>query len=221
MSFEQHPSAFAPTVRVPGPPSPQQPARNDAAAELTATPERTVARLRPHARRCVLPAISLIALATATPWLFGVLEVEWQRIALLIGGALALIVLCIMPFARWLNRVTTVTSHRLIVRRGVFTRDQRTVVYSRGASVQLKRGPLQRAFGSGTIILRTPYGGPTGEGGAIFVQDVPRAALVADAIEELIGERVSEAHELAARQARQRTGDAPLTAQASARPRWR
>ncbi|MGJ0202626.1 PH domain-containing protein [Leucobacter sp. gxy201] len=142
-------------------------------------PESVVLRIRRHGRVLVLPVVALIAIAGAAGYWVGSFAEGWKNLAAA-GGAVALaLVLGIAPVLAWSTRRITVTNRRVIFRHGVFVRHRAELPFSRVREVRTRRGPVQRVFGSGHIDLYVGSERTT-------MHDVPGAALVNDALQELV-----------------------------------
>src|SRR5690606_21130373 len=84
------------------------------------------------------------------------------------------------PILSWLTHRVTITTRRVIIRRGFFVHRRSEVPLSRVREVRSKRGPVQRLFGSGDIELLVGVDAP------VLLRDVPNVILVVDALQELI-----------------------------------
>ncbi|MBD3751913.1 MAG: PH domain-containing protein [Micrococcales bacterium] len=82
------------------------------------------------------------------------------------------LVLVFLPFLAWRAHVYTITTRRVIERSGLFVTRRRELAHVRGYSVQMRRGPLQRLAGSGTLILSNGVDAP------MRMTRVPQVALV-------------------------------------------
>lgn len=141
--------------------------------------ERVVARLRRHARVLILPAVLLIVVAGATTFTMGFTTETWQSLAIA-GSAVVLVLFgCLLPFLGWLTRRTTITTRRIILRSGVFTRVRQEVLHSRGYEVSVRQNWVQSAFGSGDVRLEVGHEKP------VVLRDLPRPHLVQSALHEL------------------------------------
>lgn len=164
------------------------PAASKAVAQPAGPAERVVARLRRHARVLILPVLLLMATAGAATYAVLVLPELWQRLA---AGAVALLVVlfgCLLPFLAWLTRRTTITTRRIIMRSGVFARERRELLHSRGYDVVVRRTWIQGTFGSGDVRINTGHEHP------FVIADVPNPFQVQAALHELM----EEAHTLVA-----------------------
>ncbi|PSL38767.1 PH (Pleckstrin Homology) domain-containing protein [Labedella gwakjiensis] len=158
----------------------EQHAQAGAAARAAGATEQVVARMHRNARVLFLPAVLFIALAGGVVYLLGVAEETWQLIGGLVTAGLLFLFGVLIPFLFWLTRSYTLTTKRLIVRHGLFTRTRREVLHSRGYAVTLKRGPFQTIAGSGTIIV------DSGNDRPLVLADVPGAVLVQSTLHELV-----------------------------------
>ena len=117
------------------------------------TPELRVARFRSHARRLVWPALVLIVVAAAVGFFYGNLPVGMENWMLLTAAAGLVFLLALLPFLSWWSHTWTITTRRVIERRGVLVARRRELSHVRGYSIQVRRGPIQRLWGTGTLVL--------------------------------------------------------------------
>lgn len=150
--------------------------------------EHVVARLRRHARVLVLPSLLLIAVSGAVGYAVPWLDEGWPRLAAVVVAALVVVLGCVIPYLSWLAARTTITTRRVIVRRGLFVRVRRELWHRRGYDVQVRRGWLQRIAGSGDVRLETGHDVP------VVLRDVPDPLRVQAALHELM----ASAHALGA-----------------------
>jgi membrane protein YdbS with pleckstrin-like domain len=143
-------------------------------------PEQVIVRLRRSGRHLVWPAIFFIALCFGTGYWWGRFEVSWLNTALPIVAAGLTVLLSLLPLIFWLNRVTIITTRRLIVTQGFLVRERTEFLLGRASDAVLRRKPLQLLTGSGDVIVHA------GSEGTMLLRDVPRAKLVHRAIAELI-----------------------------------
>lgn len=143
--------------------------------------ERVVARLRRHGRVLALPALLLVATVGATAYLVPALE-GWPQTATLIGAAILVVLGCALPYLAWLTTRTTITTRRVIVRRGLFVRVRRELWHRRGYDVQVSRSWMQGVIGSGDVRLETGHEVP------VVLRDVPGPLAVQAALHELMAE---------------------------------
>ncbi|WP_240423201.1 PH domain-containing protein [Leucobacter sp. wl10] len=161
-----------------------------------AQPEAAVLRFRRHGRRLVPPAIAMLAAAAAAGYWVGALPAVWMNLLAAAGAALLGLLLGVLPVLAWLAHRTTVTTRRVIVRRGLFVHRRSEVSLSRVREVRTRRGPLQRLRGSGDIELL--HGAES-----MRLEDVPGVQVVADALRELMERNYEHATRLQQRLAAQ------------------
>lgn len=149
-------------------------------AARPAASERVVARLRRHARVLILPAVLLVATAGATAYAIGVVAEWWQRLAVIGVALLVATTGCLVPFLAWLTHRTTITTRRVILRRGVISRVRQELLHSRGYDVVVRRTWSQRLFGSGDVRIDTGHEHP------VVLHDVPNPNVVQSALHELV-----------------------------------
>ncbi|UWF78615.1 PH domain-containing protein [Microbacterium neungamense] len=142
--------------------------------------ELLIARFRGHARRLTWSALLLIAVSGATGYLLGNLPAPFED-WMLLGAAGALVLFgVVLPFLIWLSRTYTVTTRRVIVRDGLGSRRRRELSHTRGYAIAVRRGPLQRMWGAGTITLSNGVDTP------LRLADVPSVSLVHEVLADQV-----------------------------------
>jgi membrane protein YdbS with pleckstrin-like domain len=136
------------------------------------TPELVVARVRHHARRLFWSALVLIAVAGALGYFAGNLPAPFADWMLFAAAASIVLLLVVLPFLSWLARTVTITTRRVIQRSGALGSRRRELTHLRGYTVQVRRGPLQRLWGAGTLVLADGVEAP------MRLRNIPDAALV-------------------------------------------
>jgi membrane protein YdbS with pleckstrin-like domain len=150
-------------------------------------PEHVVARLRRSARSLTGPVLVFLAICYGTGFAWNRLPAPWLNSALPIVSAVAIVCFCLVPLLLWMNRVTIVTTRRLITRRGFLVRESSEFVLGRGSTMTFRRGPLQLLAGSGDVIVHA------GAQGTMILRDVPHARLVHQAVSQLIEQSTAQA----------------------------
>lgn len=143
-------------------------------------PEEVVARLRSHPRATILPSLLLVALSGLVPFFAPQLPEGWPQWLLLGGAALLLAVGVLLPLLAWAGRSYTITTRRIVLRRGVLVRNRKELLHSRGSEVSLRAAGLQLLFRSGDVVI------DPGSGQSVVLVDVPHAELVQSALVELM-----------------------------------
>ncbi|MGV8896796.1 MAG: PH domain-containing protein [Rhodoglobus sp.] len=142
--------------------------------------ESVIVRLRPHSRALFWPTVLLVIVAGAVGYVAGLAAEQWQVIMVFAAAALLVIIGWFFPLCRWLSRRYTITTRRIVVRRGIFIRTKQELLHSRAHDVTLRRGALQSVFRSGDVILNA------GQHNPVVLRDVPSAALVQEVLHDLI-----------------------------------
>jgi membrane protein YdbS with pleckstrin-like domain len=145
-----------------------------------ATPELRVARFRPHARRLVWSALVLIGVAGAVGYFSGNLPAPFEDWMLFTAAAAVVLLLVVLPYASWASHVYTITTRRVIERAGLLAVRGRELSHVRGYAIQVRRGPVQRLWGAGTLVLSDGVDAP------LRLADVPSASLVHEVLVDQI-----------------------------------
>ncbi|MEV5538743.1 PH domain-containing protein [Saccharopolyspora shandongensis] len=126
---------------------------------LLGADEHVVVHKHPHWKMLIVPVLVLFvvvgggsylaALAAPTDWHVPV----WIGLAVL--GAVLVVWFTLAPLVRWRTTHFVVTTHRLMVREGVFTRSGIDIPMSRINSVRFRHGLLDRILGCGTLVVES------------------------------------------------------------------
>lgn len=143
-------------------------------------PEQIIARFRTHGRALVLPITVLLVLAPAAGYFIGWFEALWQNILVILGAALIFVFGVCAPLLSWLTTRATITTKRLIIRQGIFTRQRSEVPFTRVRTVSSTQSIFQRMFGSGNVYLEVSEGVP------MSMRDVPSVRIVTEALQQLL-----------------------------------
>lgn len=165
-------------------------------------PDLLVARFRGHARRLFWSALVLVAVAGATGYFYDNLPAPFENWMLLTAAAALVILFVVLPFIVWVSRVYTVTTRRVIVSTGLFTKSRRELSHARGYRISVRRGPLQRMWRCGTLILDDGVAAP------LVLVNVPNVMLV----HEVLVDQVEVSQILAHRDAQAAPVPPPLPA---------
>lgn len=146
--------------------------------------EQVVLHLRTHAKALIVPAVVLIVLGggagigaaamppTLQPW-------GWVAIAAVL--VVAFVPLVLVPFLRWRTTTYTVTTRRIITRRGILNQTGHDLPLIRINDVSYERSLADRIMGCGTLHIRT-----ASEQGPVVLPDVPEVEAVHVEITELL-----------------------------------
>lgn len=145
-------------------------------------PERVVARLRPHARRLVRPAVTVVLVTVAGGFGFGVFRAQLVLLNAVVAGLVLVLLVVggVVPLVRWMSQRYVVTTRRLVVVQGLGTRTRRELLHSRGYDVTVRRRGLQGVFRSGDVLVFP------GDDPALVLADVPHADLVVAVLHDLV-----------------------------------
>ena len=146
----------------------------------TPSEELLIARFRSHARRLFWSAVVLIATFGATGYFFGNLPEGFEDWMLLAAAGALVLFAVVLPFVIWYSRTTTVTTRRVIARQGLGARSRHEMSHARGYTIAVRRGPLQRLWGSGTNVLANGVVAP------LRLANVPIVTLVHETLADQI-----------------------------------
>lgn len=149
--------------------------------------EQVLVRIRRSGRRLVWPSILLIAICGATGYFWQRLPAPWMNRALPFVAAALVVLLCLLPLMTWANRVTLITTRRLIVKQGFVVRQRTEFVLGHGAQATVRRSALQLLAGGGDVIVHA------GAAGTMILRDVPRPKLVRRTVSDLIDTAIGTA----------------------------
>lgn len=142
--------------------------------------ERLIARFRSHARKLMWSALLLIGVCGATAYFYNNLPSPFENWMLLAAAAVLILVGVVLPYLVWSSRTYTVTTRRVIVRDGLGSRSRREFAHTRGYSIGVRRGLLQRLWGAGTITLTNGVDAP------LRLINVPHVNLVNEVLADQI-----------------------------------
>lgn len=145
-----------------------------------AAPERLVVKVHGSARRLTWSALVLIAVAGATGWFYDNLPAPLEDWMLLAVAGIVVLLLVVLPWLVWLSRSYVITTRRVIARSGLLTRRTREFAHARGYTISVRRGPIQRLFGAGTVVLSNGIDQP------LRLVDVPDAALLHETLADQV-----------------------------------
>lgn len=135
-------------------------------------PERRIVRLRGHARRLFWSVLVLIAVAAAAGYFYDNLPAPFENWMLMTAAAVVVFFLVLLPFLVWWAHTYTITTRRVIERRGILSRSAREVSHVHGYAITERRGILQRLWRTGSLTLDDGTGVP------MILRNIPRVALV-------------------------------------------
>ena len=127
---------------------------------MLARGEKVVFKAHSHWKNLVGPSLVLVLAGGAV--VLGLLVLvpdpqtqAWQRWAIGAVAGVLVLVFAVWPFLGWLASTDTLTTRRLISRRGVLSREGREIPIDRVQSVSYRRSVLDRMLGCGTLVVQT------------------------------------------------------------------
>jgi uncharacterized membrane protein YdbT with pleckstrin-like domain len=124
--------------------------------------------MRPHWRALIWPAVLLVVQIAVFALLFMWLTngiVRWILVAALVVGLIAGV---LVPFMRWVTTQYVFTDRRIIIRRGLLTKEGRDVPLAKVNNVTFSKGLLGRIFNFGDLQIDS-----ANVDGSLWVKDVP------------------------------------------------
>jgi uncharacterized membrane protein YdbT with pleckstrin-like domain len=132
--------------------------------DLLAEDEEVIVHRHPHWKTLVVPVLMLLVVVAGCAYLAAlVAATSWHEagwIALAVVAVVLLVWLTFTPLVRWRTTHFVVTSHRIMVREGVFSRSGIDLPMSRINSVRFRHGLLDRLVGCGTLIVESASDDP-------------------------------------------------------------
>jgi uncharacterized membrane protein YdbT with pleckstrin-like domain len=149
--------------------------------------EKVVRSLHPHWLTVLGPTVVgllLAAIASATAWATpddarGNL-IQWIAVAVLVLVALPLV---LVPFLRWRTTHYVVTSHRVMVRRGILSKAGKDITLSKITDVSFRQTFFDRIIRSGTLTIES-----AGDSADELLRNIPNSDEVQQLINRLIDE---------------------------------
>ena len=144
--------------------------------DLLGEDEHVVVHQHPHWKMLLVPVLVLFVVAGGGAYLAALVAgtsfgfPAW--IALAVVGGILLIWLTLAPLLRWKTTHFVVTTRRLMVREGVFTRSGVDIPMARINSVRFRHGLVDRLVGCGTLIVESASDEP------LEFDDIPRVEKV-------------------------------------------
>jgi membrane protein YdbS with pleckstrin-like domain len=144
--------------------------------------ERVVARLRPHARRLIRPAVFVLFVCAIGGFGMGVFRAQLAWVNLLVAALTVFLVIVggLIPLLKWLGNRYIVTTRRLVIIGGIGTRTRRELLHARGYDVTVRRRGLQGMYRTGDVLVFP------GDDPPLVMRDVPSADLVVAVLHDLV-----------------------------------
>jgi uncharacterized membrane protein YdbT with pleckstrin-like domain len=149
--------------------------------------ERVERDLHPHWLTVVLPTLLGLLLSAACVWIAVVTpddetgnRIQWVAVAVLVVVAIPAVV---VPYLRWRTTHYVVTSHRVMVRRGVLTKTGKDITLSKITDVSFEQTLLDRMIGSGSLHIESAGDSPDED-----LANIPHSNEVQQLVNRLIDE---------------------------------
>ncbi|WP_374970797.1 PH domain-containing protein [Terrabacter sp. BE26] len=149
--------------------------------------ERVERDLHPHWLTVVVPTILGLVLAAACVWIAVVTpddetgnRIQWVAVAVLLVIAVPAVV---VPYLRWRTTHYVVTSHRVMVRRGILTKVGKDITLSKITDVSFQQTVLDRLIGSGSLHIES-----AGDSADEDLSSIPHSNDVQQLVNRLIDE---------------------------------
>jgi uncharacterized membrane protein YdbT with pleckstrin-like domain len=149
--------------------------------------EKVERSLHPHPLTVFGPTllgVVLIALAVVTSWVTPDdatgNRLQWGAISVLVVLALALVV---VPYLRWRTTHYVITSHRVMVRKGILSKSGKDITLSKITDVSFRQTFFDRIIRSGTLSIES-----AGDSADELLRNIPRS----DEIQQLINRLIDE-----------------------------
>jgi uncharacterized membrane protein YdbT with pleckstrin-like domain len=151
--------------------------------KLLAPGESIAFELKPHWRALIWPAFVLVIEVFIATWAFFAFDSTVFRWIVVAVGVVILTWQVALPFLTWLTTQYVFTSRRIIVRRGLLTKQGRDMPLSKVNNVSFEVSVLGRILNYGTLEVES-----ASDDGDLIINDVPNV--------EDIQRQVYELHEL-------------------------
>lgn len=152
---------------------------------VLATDEKVVKELHPHWLTVVVPALIGLVIA-ALAIIVVVLTPDssvWNLFQTIVLALAAILVIwsVFVPFLRWRTTHYVITSHRIMVRRGILTKTGKDITLAKITDVGFTQNLLDRIIGAGSLRIESAGDSPDEE-----LKDIPNSDDVQQLINHLI-----------------------------------
>lgn len=126
--------------------------------------EHVIVHKHPHWKMLFFPVLLFLAIVGGGVYLAALAAPQpWHLVAWVALGVVAGVLitwLTLSPLLRWKTTHFVITTQRLMVREGVFTRSGIDIPMSRINSVRFRRGLSDQMFGCGTLVVESASDDP-------------------------------------------------------------
>lgn len=152
--------------------------------KLLGADEHEVIHTRTHAKALVLPALALVLVGAAVGSGAALIPGDARpigQLAVVMLGLVLVVWWVFVPFLRWRTTTYTLTTRRLITRRGILHKSGTDIGLNRVHEISSDRSLSDRMFGCGTLNVQT-----AAEAGTVVLHDVPDVEHVHAEMTELL-----------------------------------
>jgi len=136
--------------------------------KLLADGETIQFELKPHWRALFVPIVVLIIIVFLGTWLYFITTNSILRYAILGAGVIVVAWWAALPFLRWFTTQFVFTNRRVIVRRGLLTKQGRDMPLSKVNNVSFSVPFMGRILNYGRLVIQS-----AGEDSDLDIDDVP------------------------------------------------
>jgi uncharacterized membrane protein YdbT with pleckstrin-like domain len=135
--------------------------------------EKIILEFHPHWSTLVATIFwAIVAVVVAGVVIFFIPDGDSQTLIRLIVaavGVVAIIVVGLIPFLRWVTTSYTLTNRRFVMRHGILARSGRDIPLTRVNDVSFEHSLIERMLGTGTLVVESG-----GENGQLVLKKIPR-----------------------------------------------
>ena len=140
---------------------------------LLSAGETVVFEMKPHWRALVGPILVLLVDVFILIYLFFAFDTPWVRWPVIVIALVVLVWGALIPFARWVTTQFVFTNRRIIVRRGLVSKQGRDMPLSKVNNVSFDVSILGRILNYGTLTVES-----ASENGDLVIDDVPNVEVI-------------------------------------------
>lgn len=148
---------------------------------LLAADEEVVLHLHPHWKVLVWPVVLFLAAGAAGGFAAASIGSTAARLVVVAVVAVLVLWLTVVPVLRWRTTHFVLTTHRVLLRRGILSRTGRDIPLARINDLSFAHSLLERMLGCGTLMVES-----AGERGQVVLTAVPNVEQVHAELYQLV-----------------------------------
>lgn len=130
--------------------------------------------MKPHWRALIWPILLLIIVAGLSAFLTTITAMWFPfNLAFALAGLVIIVIWAFIPFLRWITTQYVFTNRRIIIRRGLLTKQGRDMPLSKVNNVTFEVSFLGRILNFGRLIIQS-----AGEDSDLDIEDVPNVEVI-------------------------------------------